>query len=255
MKKSTNLVLAGAAIAFAAAACSAGTGDGDGGPEAGVEKQVFVAHFVSECVGVGPQQCLNVRESTEDDWTLWYDPIDGFEHEAGYDYRLLVRETAVDDPPADASALRWALIEILEKTPMETGETGEDPILRPWQLESFGPAADLGDEATAALIEGALASLPEDNPVTLGLREEGRVGGFDGCNRYFGDFRIENGHQIVQGPKGATLMACPDGRMDLEQAFLRNLDSATRLFLRGGALELENDAGVLMVFAPREPIE
>ena len=142
--------------------------------------------------------------------------------------------------------------EILERTPVETGETGENPMLRPWKLESFGPAADLGDEATTALIEGALASLPDDNPVTLGLREEGRVGGFDGCNRYFGDFRIENGHQIVQGPKGATLMACPDGRMDLEQAFLRNLDASTRLFLRGEVLELENDAGVVMVFAPRE---
>jgi heat shock protein HslJ len=174
MRKSTNLVLAGAAIALATAACADGTRDGDG-PD-----------------------------------------------------------------------------ETMERTPVATGETGEDPILRPWQLQSFGPAADLGDEATAALIVEALDSLPADNPVTLGLREEGRVGGFNGCNRYFGDFRVENGHQIVQGPKGATRMACPDGRMDLEQAFLRNLDTSTRLFLRGEMLELENDAGVVLVFTPRE---
>jgi len=43
--------------------------------------------------------------------------------------------------------------------------------------------------------------------------------------------------------------------MDLEQAFLRNLEAATRLFLRGEALELENDAGVVMVFAPWEGSE
>ena len=48
------------------------------------------------------------------------------------------------------------------------------------------------------------------------------------------------------------MMACPDGRMDLEQAFLRNLEGATRLFRRGDLLELENDAGVVMVFAPWE---
>jgi hypothetical protein len=247
-----NLVLAGVLI-LAIVACSDGTGDG--GPTAGIEKEVLVAHFLSDCVGVGPQQCLNVRESAEDDWTLWYGPIEGFEYEAGYDYRLRVRESTVANPPADASSIRWTLLEELEKTPVVTSETGGSPILRPWKLESFGPAADLGDEATAALIHTALGSLSADNPVTLGLEEEGRVGGFDGCNRYFGEFRIENGHQIVQGPKGATLMACPDGRMDLEQAFLRNLDAATRVFLRGERLELENDEGVVLVFSAWESAE
>ena len=254
MKYNRTILLAGAAIALAAVACSDGTGDG-GGPEDGVEKEILVAHFVSDCVGVAPQQCLNVRESEQADWTLRYDPIEGFEHEAGYDYRLMISETTLEDPPADASSIRWTLIEVLEKTPVTTGETDGDPILRPWKLASFGPAANLGDDATKVLVEGALASLPDDNPVTLGLREEGRVGGFDGCNRYFGDFRIENGHQITQGPKGATMMACPDGRMDLEQAFLRNLEAATRLFRRGDMLELENDAGVIMVFAPWEGSE
>ena len=249
MRKSTNLILAGL-VTLATGGCSDGTGDDGAGPS--IEKEILVAHFLSDCVGVGPQQCLNVRESAEAEWTLQYDPIEGFEYEAGYDYRLRIRETTVANPPADASSIRWSLIEELEKTPVATTETGGNPILRPWKLESFGSAADLGDAATATLVRGALASLPAENPVTLGLAEEGRAGGFDGCNRYFGEFQIENGHQIVQGPKGATLMACPDGRMDLEQAFLRNLDSATRLFRRGEMLELENDAGVLLVFAPWE---
>ena len=243
-----SLALASAAIVLAAAACTDGTGDG-GEPEAGVEKEVLVAHFVSECVGVGPQLCLNVRESAENDWTLRYDPIEEFEHEAGYEYRLMIRETTVSDPPADASSIRWTLIEILEQTPVATDEAGGNAVLRPWKLESFGPAADLGDEAAAAVIEGALTALPDDGPVTFDLSEEGRAAGFDGCNRYFGEFGLENGHQIVQGPKGATLMACPDGRMDLEQAFLRNLEAATRAFLRGERLELENDDGVLLIFA------
>lgn len=255
MQTKIRLGLAGAAIVLAAAACTDGTGDGDGGPEAVIEREIQVAHFLSPCVGVGPQQCLNVRESAEAAWTLWYDPIEGFEHEAGYEYRLMISETNVENPPADASSIRWTLIEVLEKTLVVTGETGGTQMLRPWKLGSFGPEADLGDEATAAVIEGALASLPADNPVTLDLSEEGRTAGFDGCNRYFGDFRIENGHQIVQGPMGATLMACPDGRMDLEQAFLRNLEAATRAFLRGEGLELENDVGVVMVFAPWEPVE
>lgn len=250
-----KLGLAGAAIVLAAAACSDGMGEGDGGSEPGIEREILVAHFLSPCVGVGPQQCLNVRESAEAAWTLWYDPIEGFEHEAGYEYRLMISETKVENPPADASSIRWTLIEVLEKTPVTTDEVGRNPILRSWKLEEFGSAADLGDEATAAVIEGALASLPADNPVTLDLSEEGRTAGFDGCNRYFGELRIENGHRIVQGPMGATLMACPDGAMELEQAFLRNLEAATRAFLRGEGLELENDAGVVMVFTPWESVE
>jgi hypothetical protein len=255
MQTKIRLGLAGAAITLAAAACSDGTGDGDGGSEAAIEREVLVAHFVSDCVGVGAQQCLNVRESAEAEWTLWYDPIEGFEHEAGYEYRLMISETQVENPPADASSIRWTLIEVLEKTPVTTDEAGRSLILRSWKLAAFGSAADLGDEATAAVIEEALAALPANGPITLDLSEEGRTAGFDGCNRYFGDFRIENGHQLVHGPMGATLMACPDGRMDLEQAFLRNLEAATRAFLRGEGLELENDDGVVMVFAPWEPIE
>jgi heat shock protein HslJ len=249
MRTSTNLALA-ALVALAVGGCSDGTG-GDGAG-ASIEKEVLVAHFLSDCVGVGSQKCLNVRESADAEWMPWHDPIEGFEYEAGYDYRLRIRETPVANPPADASSIRWTLIEELEKTPVATTETGGNPLLRPWKLEAFGPAADLGDEETAAVVRRAFASLPADNPITLGLAEEGRVGGFDGCNRYRGEFRIESGHQIVQGPKGATLMACPDGRMDLEQVFLRNLEAATRVFLRGENLELENDAGVIMVFAARE---
>jgi len=131
-------------------------------------------------------------------------------------------------------------------------EGGGESLLREWDLQAFGSAADLGDEAAAALIRRALAALPADGPVTLDLSEEGRAGGFDGCNRYFGDFRFENGHEIVQGPKGATLMACPGGAMELEQAFLRNLEGATRAFLQDGLLELRNDDGVVLVFASRE---
>ncbi len=92
-----NLVLAVALVALAGAACDDGAADA-GEPPAAVDKEILVAHFVSDCVGVGPQQCLNVRESADADWTLWYDPIHGFEHEAGYEYRLMVRETVVERP-------------------------------------------------------------------------------------------------------------------------------------------------------------
>lgn len=234
-----------AALALAGVACGVGAENGD--PAPGTEREVLVAHFTSECVGVGPQVCLNVREPGDSAWTLRYDPIEGFEYEPGYDYRLRILETPVSDPPADGSSLRWTLIEEIEKTAAAAAE-GTGILFRSWRLSAFGPEADLGADVDAAVVRETLAALPADGPVTLDLSEEGRASGFDGCNRYFGDLSVENGHEVVQGPKGATLMACPDGQMKLEQAFLRNLESVSRAFVRDGVLEMRGEAGVILLF-------
>ena len=49
-------------------------------------------------------------------------------------------------------------------------------------------------------------------------------------------------------------MACEE-TMALEQTYLRNLEAATMAIIRGEALELQNDSGVLLVFAPDEASE
>jgi len=48
------------------------------------------------CVGVGPMQCLSVRQHPDTVWTLFYDGIEGFSFEPGYQYtiRVAVRTTA-----------------------------------------------------------------------------------------------------------------------------------------------------------------
>ena len=236
-------------LAILCTACTGGDGEADqAAPE--TEREIRVAHFTTPCEGVGSRECLNVRQAGDAEWKNWYGPIEGFEPEPGVEYRLIVRETTVDDPPADASAIRWTLIEVLDETPMATEAAESDPLLRAWTLVRFGPAADLGDEPTAGAIVEALAGLDGESAVTLDLSEEGRAAGFDGCNRYFGEFRVEYGHQIVQGPMASTMMACPDPLMGLEQAYLTNLGEAVRLFRRDGRLELENDSGVLLVYEP-----
>jgi hypothetical protein len=249
MTRSPILAPVALGLAIVCAACTGGDGEAD---RAATERdrEIWVAHFTTPCEGVGSRECLNVREAGETEWKTWYGPIEGFEYEPGVEYHVMVSETTVEDPPADASSIRWTLIEVLDETPMGPDEAGGDPVLRAWTLARFGPAAELGDEPSAGAIVEALAGLDSESPVTLDLSEEGRAAGFDGCNRYFGEFRVEYGHQIVQGPMASTMMACPDPLMELEQAYLRNLSEAARLFRRDGRLELENDDGVLLVFEP-----
>ena len=117
------LALAMAAIILAALACSASSGP-DALPASpatrpatpgGAIQEVTVGPELVECVGSYPRQCLVV------DGELFYDPIDGFRHQAGYRYRLRIErydrfpgQTAV---PQDTGRYGYRLLEILAQTP------------------------------------------------------------------------------------------------------------------------------------------
>ncbi|KAA6119326.1 DUF4377 domain-containing protein [Cupriavidus cauae] len=93
------------------------TGQGQGQAAAsGVEKTVYVDSQRVECTGVGKQTCYRVRDDPNAPWQLWYGPIEGLDFEPGIAYTLRVREYRVPNPPADASAIRWELLEVQRRT-------------------------------------------------------------------------------------------------------------------------------------------
>jgi Domain of unknown function (DUF4377) len=69
------------------------------------------------CHGVAPQECLRVREHPGTTWSLFYDGIDGFTFEPGFEYTLRVRVREIPNPPQDGSSLAYSLIAILRKVP------------------------------------------------------------------------------------------------------------------------------------------
>ena len=69
-----------------------------------------------ECEGVAPMMCLQVAESAEGDYQLFYDTIEGFDYQEGTSYVIDVSITEVEDPPADASSLQYTLVEIVEES-------------------------------------------------------------------------------------------------------------------------------------------
>ncbi len=76
--------------------------------------EVTVGPELEECVGVAPMQCMVV------DGGLFYEPIEGFDHEEGYTYRLRIERydawPDVEEPPQDASLYGYRLIEVISKT-------------------------------------------------------------------------------------------------------------------------------------------
>ena len=83
--------------------------------EPGRVREVTVGPQRVDCVGSAPQLCLVVDDA------LFYDAIDGFEHEAGYEYRLRIEQydrwPGQAEIPQDAGRYGYRLLEVLEKKP------------------------------------------------------------------------------------------------------------------------------------------
>jgi len=77
-------------------------------------KILYVDSKLVDCVGVGPQQCMLVRENSDSDWKMFYDNIEGFDYQEGTQYKIEVIITDVENPPADASSLKYTLVTVLE---------------------------------------------------------------------------------------------------------------------------------------------
>lgn len=68
------------------------------------------------CEGEGVTECLRVRASKSEDWTLFYRTIEGFTFEPGNAYELEVEMVRESNAPADAPARRVKLLKVVTKT-------------------------------------------------------------------------------------------------------------------------------------------
>ena len=130
-----------------------------GGSALGQEiKSIWVAHRRVDCIGVVPQKCYLIKSHQYEDWRFWYSEIEGFEFEEGYAYELLVREVRVEDPPADAPAVKLELVEVLLR--VETYEKQDDPRPPP------APVAQAAAEPQTVEVEPTPAPPAPDEVVT-----------------------------------------------------------------------------------------
>lgn len=79
--------------------------------------EVSVGPQLESCVGSYPMMCMVV------DGDLFYDDIEGFTFEAGYEYELRIerydRWPDTDEPPQDAGKYGYRLIEVIQKTSVQ----------------------------------------------------------------------------------------------------------------------------------------
>ncbi len=188
-------------------------------------KMLIVADHLENCIGVGPQSCMLVKENPEDEWSYFYDQIEGFEYEEGYTYELLVNVIPVPNPAADASSLRYELKNIISKTPTLIS----DDLLKEW---------------TVIKIKG-LEQL-SSSPTMIFEKEDTKVSGFAGCNNYFSTYTISE-NELSFGPAGATRKLCPD--MSVEDIFFKNLPNIARFEIVKKELYLYDQNDELLILA------
>ena len=82
-----------------------------------VLRKIIIADHQVDCVGVVPQSCLLTKPAGQanSDWEYRYSGIKGFDYEPNYEYTLLIKNTTVSNPPADASSVHSKLIQVIEK--------------------------------------------------------------------------------------------------------------------------------------------
>lgn len=79
------------------------------------DMHIYISDHLEDCIGVGPQKCMLVKFKPNDEYLLFYDKIEGFTYVEGYTYQLKVKKEKLKNVPADASTLRYSLIEIISK--------------------------------------------------------------------------------------------------------------------------------------------
>ena len=77
--------------------------------------ELYLNHYKSECNSFELAMCLQSRINENDEWSYLNNPIEGFDYEWGYNYKVRVKIEEIDNPPEDASSLTYTLLEIIEK--------------------------------------------------------------------------------------------------------------------------------------------
>lgn len=75
----------------------------------------WVSAKTRTCYGVIEQECMLVKKKADAEWNNFYDQIEGFTYQPGFNYRLRIGVTPIEQPMADQSNKRYTLLDILEK--------------------------------------------------------------------------------------------------------------------------------------------
>jgi len=203
------------------------------GKEKKIENIYWVNSSKIDCVGVAPTTCLQIQRGEslkQNSWEFFYSTIEGFKYQPGYIYKLNIKEENIDNPPADASSIKYTLIEVMEKKRDKRLDIHDI-----WILESL--------VNSDSLIIDNFDKTPQIELNVIKMR----IFGTNGCNNISGSIKTLNDSVIEFNPMMETRMACP--KMEIPRMFSLAL-TKTRHYKRieNRLVLLDKDDKELLVF-------
>jgi hypothetical protein len=99
-------------------------------PDSSEILELYLNHYKSECNSFELELCPQSRINENDDWSFYYDHIEGFDYEWGFTYKIKVKVENIENPPEDSSSVKYTLLEIIEKTKETTASLFDISVSR-----------------------------------------------------------------------------------------------------------------------------
>lgn len=169
--------------------------------------RLTIKEELTNCTGVAPQTCFQVKYKNSKNWELFYNEIAGFNYKPGYRYVIDVIRTNRKKGTANASTYTYKLKKIVEKKQLITKKPNSWTFIlkHNWKLIQ-------------------LNGITQSNTTAyLNFKDEKTLSGSGGCNRIFGSFEW-NDDELNFKNIASTRMACLDNeKSKLETEFLKLL--------------------------------
>ena len=90
-------------------------------------------------------------------------------------------------------------------------------------------------------------SILSDTTITAEYKDDGTLGGSNGCNRYNTTYDVDGDNLQINQPIASTMMACPDPVMAQEGVYMAAMNAARTFEISGEELTLFNEDGDSLV--------
>ncbi len=192
---------------------------------------LLVADQKANCTGVIKMDCLQVKQLSEEKYSLFYENIEKFNFVADYFYVLEVQVTTVKNPAADASKFKYRLKKVLARVKSEVNPTQTQPNF-------------FGTEWKLTRIEGNI--IKNEKAFIRFDEAKNSARGNGGCN-VFGGNMSKTGSKVKISEVFSTKMFCQNGS-DVENKFLSNFEQVTEYEIKDGKLFLMANKTVVLEF-------
>ncbi len=200
-------------------------------PSTSRELTLWVNSYQNDCIGIGPMNCLLVQQGNElqdDNWVNLYAPIENFNYQAGYFYKVRVIQEVqkVKGMAADASATKYTLIEVLEQIPDD-----RFTLQGTWEIKELNNQPLFyycdDEEEIAPSMSVSIAKM--------------NFCGTDGYNSFHGSIANLTSDSLVFGVPSFTRMLCSE---KIIPEFINLAFSKTQTYtVENDALRIFDDAG------------